>query len=406
MQRKASLATPGIAEETLRKRPRGLPEFWADQTPYEKNSQIQRILTAAWIIVTILEALPFRLIENPVFRWFLRLLNPRWTPPSRELVSDKIEECHQIVRANMRCSYSSGRKPFCLIVDRWSNKAGQSIEAVSSCMVNDDLALSYAVVHEEIAADEKGWNAEASQRALNSGLEFMGGATHCVGVVADSAKSNRSASCMRYGVAGEPQQSLTFFWCAAHLLHNVLAWKGKKDLKKKGLLFLPASVAPFTAAVQKAREVSSFYRKSLKANTLLLEEQRKQGTQRPLRTVLDEPTRWTATHSMIGRILRIMASTLAAGYRLLQLGTKAPGHDIRYLLALAASLFFAPAARSLTPFFWGKGEREGEQKQEADEPKRNERGKCMLCVCWKKDARPCESKRKREGEKKEKNCKI
>ncbi len=248
-------------------------------TPYDganpKVSRFNKLL----VDLVCREGLPFRLVETPSFRAFVRELDPRHQLPTRKALSAiLIPQAYQDAREEIRVLLTTA-KSFALTTDMWTSSANDSYMGVTCHFIDADFAY-----HNKCLAIRysPGSHTAAFIKTMMSDIltEWgLGLGSQHVHVVTDSGANVKKAMAMMNNVIWRA--------CFGHTLQLVVLG----GLGDKKVCDLPKMLA-------KARTIVGHFRRSpLATSDLLKAQQQLKAPEHRLQQ--DCATRWNSQVSLI-----------------------------------------------------------------------------------------------------------
>ena len=279
--------------------------------PTETSESKWQSLTLSLVKMIVIVGLPFSLVDNPAFRWFLQKLNPRYIPPKKTTVREWTNKIYDTASKVVKEKISSNR-PYALITDAWTGANGIHSEAVAFSSLTENWEPIFCVLSGGVTTDPNGFGAESISDAVDDAMEFGKLLPKfCSAVVVDTTSVNRAAAALPVGKDSEARPVL-WWWCFDHLLHLAIKGKAKTDQLKCGVLNLAATVAPFNAVVDRVRKVCAYFRHSPKAS-LVLQQAAPQGGQSPkAKLPIDVVTRWLSCYVMLKTVVKLWATILVS----------------------------------------------------------------------------------------------
>lgn len=229
---------------------------------------------------------PLSVVENEGFRYMLKTLEPRYTIPSRQHITDiAVPNLYKEVKMSILESLSSAER-VALTCDAWTSRATESFVTITAHYITTEWNLvSYVLQTRAMHDSHTGGNiAELLKEAVTEwGLEEK----HPV-IVTDNASNMNVAA----GLA-----DMTHVRCFAHSL----------NLASQKALKLPA----VERLLGRIRRVTSFFRRStIASHQLKLKQDLLQLPKH--RLITDVVTRWNSSYEMIERFLEQQPAIYAA----------------------------------------------------------------------------------------------
>ena len=229
---------------------------------------------------------PLSVVENEGFRNMMTTLEPRYTIPSRQHITDiALPKLYGQVKAKVLDSLSSAER-VALTCDAWTSRATESYVTLTAHHIDDQWNLKSHVLQTRAMRDSQ--TGEHIAALLNEAVTEWGLDGKDPVVVTDNA-SNMTVAARLAG--------LTHIQCFAHSLNLA----SQRALKIQ-------SVARLLGRV---RRVTAFFRRSTLASEQLKQKQRL--LQLPShRLITDVITRWNSSYEMIERFLEQQPAICAA----------------------------------------------------------------------------------------------
>ncbi|XP_042070641.1 E3 SUMO-protein ligase ZBED1 [Haplochromis burtoni] len=231
---------------------------------------------------------PFSVVENTGFREMLRVLEPRYSIPSRTHFTDiAVPALYKETKAKLETAVSAA-PAVALTSDGWTSRATQSYLTVTAHYIDPEWQMKNCVLQtrlvESHATDDL---AKGLSEAVEDWKLVRPNVT--ISVTTDNAKNIVNA----VTAAGLGPQ----IGCFAHTI-NIAAQKGMAVQKVSHLL------------AKMRRIVSFFHRSTTGCNVFMKKQQLLQLSGKKL--IQDVPTRWNSSHDMMERYLEQQAAVYAA----------------------------------------------------------------------------------------------
>uniref|UniRef100_A0AAZ1Y5E7 BED-type domain-containing protein n=1 Tax=Oreochromis aureus TaxID=47969 RepID=A0AAZ1Y5E7_OREAU len=229
---------------------------------------------------------PLSVVENKRFRNMIKTLEPCYTVPSRQHITDiALPKLYQEVKATVLDSLSSA-ETVALTCDAWTSRATESYVTVTAHHITDQWNLQSHVLQTRAMHDSH--TGEHIAALLTDAVAEWGLNAKDLVVVTDNAPNMALAA----RLAG-----MTHIQCFAHSLNLA----SQKALKIQSVVRLLGRI----------RRVTAFFRRSTTASNQL--KQRQCLLQLPAhRLITDIITRWNSSYDMIERFLEQQPAICAA----------------------------------------------------------------------------------------------
>lgn len=248
-----------------------LPKKISAATKKKLDGQLLKLFT--------LDFQPFSIVEDTGFKDFVTALNPSYELPSRKTISKAL-----IPTNYQRCLINSKEaaktiKSTCLTTDCWTGRNTQSFMAVTAHYITDELELTSILLECcNFPQSHTSKNLASELRRISIDWEIENKVLLCV---SDNAANIKNA------ITNELEWK--HFGCYAHTLNLIV-----QDALK---------LAP--SVLQNVKLIVAHFRRSSKATSLFLDNQRKAGIAVPRKLLIDVPTRWNSTFFMIQRFTEL-----------------------------------------------------------------------------------------------------
>jgi hypothetical protein len=238
----------------------------------------------AFVQMAIEDELPFMFGEKSGFKNFVKVVAPRWTPPSRRTCTRDIVKTYFEEKAKLKLFFKSNCERFCLTTDCWTSQQQDNYMTVTAHFIDKDWQLHKKVISFFKVKGHKGDDIGKNlQRCL---AEWDLEKVMCVTV--DNASSNDSGvsylrSIMNIAKTSIAKGKFLHMRCAAHIVNLIV---------QDGLKLVGISVKRVRVAVRYIKNSTSRLAKFKE-----IAEEEKVETKAFLN--LDICTRWNSTYLML-----------------------------------------------------------------------------------------------------------
>uniref|UniRef100_A0A3Q2X8X5 HAT C-terminal dimerisation domain-containing protein n=1 Tax=Haplochromis burtoni TaxID=8153 RepID=A0A3Q2X8X5_HAPBU len=243
-------------------------------------------ITQSVLVFICKDMRPLSVVENKGFRNRIKTLEPRYTVPSRQHITDiALPKLYQEVKATVLDSLSSA-ETVALTCDSWTSRATESYVTVTAHHITDQWNLQSHVLQTRAMHDSH-TGEHICERSLTDAVAEWGLNAKDL-VVTDNA-ANMALTARLAGI--------THIQCFAHSLNLA----SQKALKIQSVVQLLGRI----------RRVTAFFRRSTTASNQL--KQKQCLLQLPAhRLITDVITRWNSSYDMIDRFLEQQPAICAA----------------------------------------------------------------------------------------------
>ncbi|XP_058189242.1 zinc finger BED domain-containing protein RICESLEEPER 2-like [Rhododendron vialii] len=232
--------------------------------------------------MVIIDELPFRFVEGIGFRKFCKVMQPKFSPVSRQTITREVGAIHKNERAKLK-KFLKGRR-ICLTTDTWTSIQNLNYMCLTAHFIDDDWKLQKRILNFCQIEDHKGVTIGKKIESLLLEWNIDGIFTLTV----DNASSNATAI--------EYLKRKTMDWkrtileheyihmrCCAHIL-NLIVVEGLKDTSE---------------SILRVRDVVRYVRSSPQRMETFNKCVEKEKIKSKQTVCLDVCTRWNSTYLML-----------------------------------------------------------------------------------------------------------